>query len=327
MSDGSVANAPVLLTDKYAVPLALTTVVTSLILAIVFGIWYSREGTLSIHGIETPRREAFYWLALLITFALGTAAGDWTLELTGWTPGVAVLLPIALIASIVVGWRFGANPVLSFWLAYILTRPLGANLGDWLALDKTSGGLGLGTAMTSVIFLAAILATVIYLVVRRPDVIENRRESTAVVTNPARERTMLGYYVAVALVAAGVLTYAHHQPHQSVAAEGPTGPVVQLTPQQATANFPLDKVTEFRAIAQDTLDLVNAGDQAGAVARVKDLETAWDDAQPTLEPMDGTAWTFIDSEIDGVLTSVRAPSPDPTAERDALTALIASLSA
>ena len=144
-----------ILTDRYHVSLAVTTPVCAAVLAVVFGIWFVREHTLSIHSIVTRPREAFYWLAILVTFALGTAAGDWTLELTGWTPGVSVLLPSALIAAVVVGWRFGGGAVLSFWLAYVLTRPLGANLGDWLALPHADGGLNLGTAITSVIFLAA----------------------------------------------------------------------------------------------------------------------------------------------------------------------------
>lgn len=125
-----------ILTDSLRVPLAVSSAVFAGLLAVVFGIWWARERTLSIHSIITTPREGFYWLAVLVTFALGTALGDWTLELTGWQPGVAVLLPAGLIAAIAVGWRLGANPVLSFWLAYILTRPLGANLGDWLARTR-----------------------------------------------------------------------------------------------------------------------------------------------------------------------------------------------
>ena len=115
-----------ILTDHLNVPLALSTSVFAVLFAIVFAIWYGRERTLSIHSIVTFPREAFYWLAVLVTFALGTAAGDWILELTGWPPGRSVLLPAGLILSVAIGWRIGANPVLAFWLAYILTRPLGA---------------------------------------------------------------------------------------------------------------------------------------------------------------------------------------------------------
>ncbi|MCU1345082.1 MAG: putative rane-anchored protein, partial [Acidimicrobiia bacterium] len=147
-----------ILTDDLNVPLAASSAVFAVALAAVFGVWYIRERTLSIHSILTVPRESFYWLAILVTFSLGTAAGDWTLELTGWSPGRAVLLPAALIAAVIIGWRLGANVVLSFWVAYILTRPLGANMGDWLALPSADGGLDLGTAVTSIIFLAAILA-------------------------------------------------------------------------------------------------------------------------------------------------------------------------
>jgi len=99
-----------ILTDQLKVPLALSTSVFAVILAVVFGIWYSRERTLSIHSIVTTPREAFYWLAVLVTFALGTASGDWILDLTGWPPGKSVLLPAGLIVAVVIGWRLGANP-------------------------------------------------------------------------------------------------------------------------------------------------------------------------------------------------------------------------
>jgi uncharacterized membrane-anchored protein len=141
-----------ILTDSLGVPLVVGTSVFAAVLAIVFGVWFARERTLSIHSIVTLPRELFYWLAVLVTFALGTAAGDWILELNGWGPGTSVLLPAGLIVSIVIGWRLGANAVLSFWLAYILTRPLGANLGDWLGFPTADHGLGLGTAITSAIF-------------------------------------------------------------------------------------------------------------------------------------------------------------------------------
>src|SRR5205085_6937541 len=88
------------LTDARGVPLWISTTVFSVLLAVVFGVWYAREKTLSIHTIVTTPREAFYWLAVLVTFALGTATGDWSLELTGWGPGTSVLLPVALIAIV-----------------------------------------------------------------------------------------------------------------------------------------------------------------------------------------------------------------------------------
>jgi uncharacterized membrane-anchored protein len=157
------------LTDGHGVPLALSTSVFTVLLAAVFGIWYARERTLSIHTIVTTPREAFYWLTVLVTFALGTAAGDWTIELTGWSPGVAVLLPLGLILAVLAAWKLGAGPVLSFWIAYILTRPLGANIGDYLGSSHKDGGLGLGTLGTSVVFLGTILAVVVYLTKAQAD--------------------------------------------------------------------------------------------------------------------------------------------------------------
>jgi uncharacterized membrane-anchored protein len=157
------------LTDGQGVPLWISTTVFAVLLAVVFAVWYARERTLSIHSINTRPRESFYWLTVLVTFALGTAAGDWTLDLTGWGPGTSVLLPVGLIVAVLVAWRLGAGPVLSFWLAYILTRPLGANIGDYLASARQDGGLGLGTLGTSVLFLAGILAAVVYLTKTRRD--------------------------------------------------------------------------------------------------------------------------------------------------------------
>ncbi|MEO7980358.1 MAG: hypothetical protein ABI807_05650 [Sporichthyaceae bacterium] len=163
------------LTDGQGVPLWLSSTVFAVLLAAVFGVWYAREGTLSIHTIVTTPREAFYWLTVLVTFALGTAAGDWTLELTGWSAGAAVLLPLGLIVAVLVAWKLGAGPVLSFWLAYILTRPLGANIGDFLGSPRSDGGLGLGTFGTSVLFLGTILAVVVFLSVTHRDRTETAR--------------------------------------------------------------------------------------------------------------------------------------------------------
>jgi uncharacterized membrane-anchored protein len=169
------------LTDGQGVPLWISSTVFAVLLAAVFGIWYARERTLSIHSIVTTPRESFYWLTVLVTFALGTAVGDWTLELTGWSAGASVLLPLGLIVAVLVAWKCGAGPVLCFWLAYILTRPLGANIGDYLASPHTDGGLGLGTFGTSVLFLATILAVVVFLT-------KTQRDRTELVYHP-RNRT------------------------------------------------------------------------------------------------------------------------------------------
>jgi uncharacterized membrane-anchored protein len=175
------------LTDARGVPLWISSTVFAILLAAVFVAWYARERTLSIHSITTTPREGWYWLVVLVTFALGTAVGDWTLELTGWSPGTSILLPAGLILAVLAAWKIGMGPVLSFWLAYILTRPLGANIGDFLASPHTDGGLGLGTLWTSVIFLGTILATVVYLTVTRVDRTEVRRGQAA-----ERERSLEG---------------------------------------------------------------------------------------------------------------------------------------
>jgi uncharacterized membrane-anchored protein len=316
-----------ILTDGLGVPLALSTTVFALLLAVVFGIWYVRERTLSIHSIVTLPREAFYWVAVLVTFALGTAVGDWTLELTGWAPGIAVLLPAGLIVAIAIGWRLGANAVLSFWLAYILTRPLGANLGDWLGLSSAERGLGLGTAITSVIFLAAILAIVVYLTMTRADVIEGPDVTPAPTSAPTRERVMLGYYAVVAVATAALVIWANGQPHAAPSAEAEGGPavVVPMAAGQASAHFPAADVASFRTITQDTLTKLQAGDQSGATARITDLETSWDDAQPRLQALDDTTWTALDGRIDTVLTAMRESTPDPSTEKQALNDLLKAL--
>src|SRR3954470_7679405 len=161
------------LTDAHDVPLWISTAIFTALLVGVFGVWWLRERTLSIHTIVTTPRESFYWLTVLVTFALGTAAGDWTLDLTGWGPGPSVILPIALILGVLLAWRAGAGPVLTFWIAFILTRPLGANIGDFLSSSHHDGGVGLGTFGTSMLFLAAIVVTVAYLTVTRTDATEH----------------------------------------------------------------------------------------------------------------------------------------------------------
>ncbi len=161
------------LTDRFGVPLPLSTAVFAVLLAVTFALWYRSERTLSIHSIVTSRREGWYWLAILFTFALGTAAGDLVGEQFSLGYGVSVLLFGAAIALVTVAhFGFKANAVLSFWLAYILTRPLGASIGDLMSQSQKHGGLGLGTTGTSVVFLGAILALVGYLTATRVDATE-----------------------------------------------------------------------------------------------------------------------------------------------------------
>jgi uncharacterized membrane-anchored protein len=149
-----------LLTDGLGVSLYWSTGVFAAALAVIFSVWYSKEKTLSIHTINTLPRELFYWVAILCTFALGTAAGDLATEALGLGFQVGVFVFAGLIAAIAAAYYMGASPVLTFWLAYILTRPLGAALGDLLTQAKEYGGLGVGAMWTSVIFLSVILALV-----------------------------------------------------------------------------------------------------------------------------------------------------------------------
>ncbi len=148
------------LTDMLDVSLYTSTAVFSVLLAINFLIWYRIERTLSIHEIVTPRRELFYWATVLCTFALGTAAGDLATEALGLGFTLGAVIFGVLIAATFAAWRMGGNAVLTFWIAYILTRPFGASLGDLLTQAKTYGGLGMGATWTSAIFLCVILILV-----------------------------------------------------------------------------------------------------------------------------------------------------------------------
>jgi len=156
------------LVDELGVTLATTTIAFSIALLIVFATWYAKEKTLAMHSINTAKRELFYWIAVLFTFVLGTAAGDLLSE--AWKLGYtqATLIFGAAIAVIAIAhFYFKMNTVLSFWLAYILTRPLGASIGDLLSQPTENGGFGFGTVGTSMLFLSVILSLVIYLSFKR----------------------------------------------------------------------------------------------------------------------------------------------------------------
>lgn len=158
------------LTDNLGVSLKITTTIFAIILIVTFAIWYASEKTLSIHSICTTKRETFYWSAILFTFALGTAAGDLIAEVFNIGYWKSALMFVALIGVVaIVYYGFKLNSVLAFWMAYILTRPLGASLGDYLSQPIKDGGLGLGTVGTSTIFLLTILSIVIYLTKTKKD--------------------------------------------------------------------------------------------------------------------------------------------------------------
>ncbi len=152
------------LVDELGVTLMTTNIVFSVALLAIFAIWYSSEKTLAMHSIRTTKRELFYWAAILLTFALGTSAGDFLGEAAGLGYALSALIFGALIATIAAGYYyFRMNGVLVFWIAYILTRPLGASVGDLLSQPTTAGGLGWGTVGTTMFFLSTIVILVIYL--------------------------------------------------------------------------------------------------------------------------------------------------------------------
>lgn len=166
-----------LMVDDLGVSLITATVGFSILLAIVFAAWYASEHTLAMHSVQTAKREGFYWAAIFVTFALGTAAGDFVAEASGlgyFQSALAFAGAIALIAAAY--FYLGLNEILSFWMAYILTRPLGASFGDLLSQPTKNGGLGFGTTGTSIIFLTVIALLIGYLSITRKDQIRVNAE-------------------------------------------------------------------------------------------------------------------------------------------------------
>ncbi|WP_239375295.1 hypothetical protein [Frankia sp. Cj5] len=333
------------LTDSVGVPLETSTLIFGALLGLSFLAWYLTEKTLSIHSIFTRRREAFYWLTVLVTFALGTATGDLMAEVLGIGYLMTGIIVVSLIAIMAIGWRFGLNPILSFWIIYIMTRPLGASIGDYLSQSPGEGGLGLGATVTSFIFSAGILGIVIYFSVTKADVIPS---ASAVDTDETVRRggpwqTVI--VVALVLATAGTGYFLRKSSLQADTSDSapvtqptpfegqPTQPasfgnqIVQPVPSrgQTAQSSPLGDLSKFRKITQDTLDLLNAGNQSGATARITDLETEWDKGEARLKPKDKATWTKIDGKIDTVLRALRATSPNADGERTALTALLTAL--
>jgi uncharacterized membrane-anchored protein len=169
------------------IPYSGTTVLWAIVLAGVFIVWYRSEGTLSIHSIVTRRREAFYWTTVFATFALGTALGDFTavsLHL-GYFGSVVLFFVVIMIPAI--AWRgFALNPIVAFWSAYVVTRPLGASVADYVSKSKSLSGAGFGDLRTAVIATVAVALGVVYLALTRSDI-----QKPAEQVNPA-ERTRAG---------------------------------------------------------------------------------------------------------------------------------------
>jgi uncharacterized membrane-anchored protein len=322
------------LTDNLGLPLEASTLIFGALLALTFLVWYRTEHTLSIHSIVTRRREAFYWLAILFTFALGTASGDLMAERLGLGYLVTGIIVAALIAITAVGWKLGLNSVLSFWIIYILTRPLGASIGDFLSQPSSHGGLGLGTTVTSIIFVGGIIGIVVYLSVTKADVItgqpahKNSAPGSSALSNiePAGRGGVWQTVVVVCLVlVAGGTGYYLRTSALDAESSDTSGSQQVSAGVQSSSGSSLGDLSTFRTITQDSLDLLTAGDQSGATTRIGDLEYEWDNAQARLKSKDGTAWTEVDGKIDTVLRELRSTSPQPDQEQAALTALLAML--
>ncbi|WP_261808215.1 hypothetical protein [Paenibacillus sp. N3.4] len=305
------------LTDNLGIPLEVSAIVFTVVLVLTFALWYIKEKTLSIHSIFTIRREVFYWLTILFTFALGTAAGDLMAESLGFGYLATALIVCAVIASMTVAWRLGLDSVLAFWIAYIMTRPLGASVGDLLSQSQNNGGLGLGATVTSAIFILAILLIVIFLSVSKRDLIATSRNA---VTDTKRNAVFwqTAVVVGVLVLAAGTGYFWRHATVLNASQQGDSSGTV-------TQAFPQADITNFRKITEDTQSLVQAGNLSGAKSRVSDLETAWDTAEARLKPINKTKWTEIDNSVDKVLRQLRAAHQDAEACKTALESLLTVL--
>ena len=153
------------------IPYIVSTMFYAVVLAAIFISWYRREKTLSVHNIYTKHREAFYWAAILATFAFGTAAGDMTAMTLGWGYLYSgVLFAVVIAVPALAYWKLGWNEIFAFWFAYITTRPLGASFADWMGKPRSWSGLGWGEGRVSIAWAVVIVAFVGYLALSKRDV-------------------------------------------------------------------------------------------------------------------------------------------------------------
>lgn len=292
-------------TDTLGVSLYASTGVFTVLLVGVFTAWYFQERTLAITSIDTVRREAFYWAAILTAFALGTAAGDLATEALGLGFLLGSIIFGALILACWVAVRAGAPVVAAFWVAYVLTRPLGASIGDLLTQDRSYGGMGVGAAITSGLFLAVI----VILVAREQ--IHVQRHGVLV----KGQRVHGGYMRDLVWAGAGI--FAIVAVASTVAAVqlagAPVSSAAVVSGTAVHAQGPLGDLSTFSTIVEDVNAKIEAGDLTAARDRVKDLETAWDSAEAGLKPRSPSAWGTMDEAVDGELTALRADNPDQAA--------------
>ncbi len=291
------------ITDNMGIRLEVSTIVFSVLLGLTFLFWYLSEKTLSIHSIYTRKREVFYWLTILFTFALGTAVGDLYSEQLGFGYLNTGLTVIVIVACIFLAWKMKLDGILAFWIAYILTRPLGASLGDYLSQPKANGALGLGTTVTSVIFLVAILAIIIYLAVSK---IDTTTKNETVETNGNKKNVLVQTIVVLCIfLVLGVGSYIWRS--NNIAS--------QSNASQTTLS---GQLSDFIKIENDILKAVNSNDFSTAKKGADKLENDWDVAEPKLRAIDGTTWTKTDGTIDVVLASIRSSNPDASKCKSAL---------
>lgn len=289
------------LTDGIGFPLLYSTIIFSILLLLTFLLWYVNEKTLSIHSIYTRKRELFYWLTILVTFALGTAVGDLYSEELGFGYLRTGIIVASIIICVFLVWKVvKINSVLAFWVAYIFTRPLGASIGDYLSQPVKYGGLGLGTTITSIIFLLAIVIVIIVLSVTKVDSKQSTivHESAPDFNNKAQRKTLVQTFIVICLfIILGISGYMWG--------------TSQLAVQSQTSLTSLKgQLNDFVTIETEIKSYVDANDFQSAQAKADDLEHNWDKQASTLKKADKLIWGNIDTTIDQVLSAVRTGSPD-----------------
>ncbi len=307
-----------ILTDSLWVPLELSTIVFSILLAVTFWIWYASEKTLSIHSIFTRKREIFYWLAILFTFALWTASWDLMAEGLALGYGLTGLIIAWLIVIFAFAWKSGINSILAFWMIYILTRPLGASIWDLLSQSQAHGWLGLGTTLTSIIFIAGIIWAVTYLTFTKKDVVTEtevvRAQKNQELENENKWWLFQTAIVLAILIVVSSLWYTMRQ--WVISSTTVNSSWLQ------TQTFTQSDVAWFETIATDTLSFLNNGNQDSATQRIGDLEYVWDQVAWILKSKSKSDWTLLDDQIDSVLRELRAVNPNMDSEKASLQELI-----
>lgn len=302
------------LTDGIGVPLEISTAVFSVLLGLTFLFWFLSEKTLSIHSIFTTKREVFYWLTILFTFALGTAVGDLYSEQLGLgylNSGITVII---IISCIFLAWKMKLDGVLAFWITYILTRPLGASLGDFLSQPKVNGGLGLGTTVSSVIFLVAILAIIVFLAVTKIDINAKSGATKTNQTSGSKKYVLTQTITALCIfLIVGIGGYMWR-----------SNTIASQTVSQASLG---GQLTGFIKIENDMLTDVTSNNFRLAKTSADELEHQWDTSESKLRAIDGATWTKIDGTIDVVLAASRSANPDSSKCKVALNKSLSVLNA